>query len=279
MRVALLVLHPVLPELRCGLTALVLVTTLWWQPVAAQTDSTQARVDSSRARADSTRAPADSARRAPTRPWRSMAELGAEQRLADSLRAERIRAQRDTIYKQWPIPGRATRLSLLVPGLGQIYNAGWGRPNVSTVSKWWHTAKVPVIYGLMGFTIYLAIQNDNRYQFFRQAYIDRVYNESLPDSLRGLMARFEPFPNASTRGIQNARDLTRRSRDQAIFWTVVVYALNGIEAYVSAHLRTFDVSDNLSLRVTPTIDLRPPSAFNPEPGLNIGARLSLSFGR
>ncbi len=210
-----------------------------------------------------------------------MAELGAEQRLADSLRAERIRAHKDTIYKQWPIPGRATRLSLLVPGLGQIYNAGWGRKGVSTVSKWWHTAKVPLIYGLMGFTIYLAIQNDNRYQFFRQAYIDRVYNRSIPDSLpnRTLLLRPEPFPNASDIGIRNARDLTRRSRDQAIFWTVVVYALNGIEAYVSAHLRTFDVSDNLSLRVTPTFDLRPPNAFSPEPGLNVGARLSLSFGR
>ncbi len=193
--------------------------------------------------------------------------------LRDSLRQLR----RDSLALAWPIPGRATRMSVLLPGLGQFYNAGLGRPNVTTSSKLFHLAKIPVIYGLMGLTVSLALSNDSKFQRFKSSYIAKINNAAIPDTVPNRAALLLPddFPTASADAVRLQRDFFRRSRDQAVFWTVVIYALNGVEAFVSAHLRSFDVSDNLSLHVSPAVDLRPPSALDLSPQLQLSARLSL----
>jgi hypothetical protein len=53
---------------------------------------------------------------------------------------------------------------------------------------------------------------------------------------------------------------------------VVAWAFNVIDANVSAHLKTFDVSDDISLRVKPILDFDPLSK-----GLVSRVTLSLNF--
>ena len=49
------------------------------------------------------------------------------------------------------------------------------------------------------------------------------------------------------------RDLYRRYRDYSIVASVVVYALNIIDANVFAHMSDFNVNDDLSFNVKPAI--------------------------
>jgi hypothetical protein len=204
----------------------------------------------------------------PSRLVESLRDLGDKQAETDSLREARKLARRDTLGKQWPIPGRATRLSLLLPGLGQIYNAGLGRSDVTTTSKIVNVAKVPIIYGVIGLMVGLGISNDNNYNIFRQAYIQRI------DARTRKVDIYDNYPRASDNGLLQARDFYRRSRDQAYFWGIVFYAMNGIEAYVAAHLRRFDVSDNLSLQLQPSAIPLPADPSR----MSFGGTLTLTLG-
>ena len=48
------------------------------------------------------------------------------------------------------------------------------------------------------------------------------------------------------------RDTSRRNRDFMILISGLAYALQALDAYVSAHLASFDVSEDLSLHLAPT---------------------------
>jgi hypothetical protein len=147
---------------------------------------------------------------------------------------------------------RAVRYSAMLPGLGQAYNR-----------KYW---KIPIIYGLGGFTTYSAIQSSRLYIRHRNAYRLRVDNDpSTIDEFAGQMN------NAVLR--QN-RDFYRQQRD--LFWilTAGVYALNLIDASVDAHLFDFNVSDNLSMHL-----FQPPAVqWADAPGMQLPlARLSFKL--
>ncbi len=57
------------------------------------------------------------------------------------------------------------------------------------------------------------------------------------------------LPAASSRAF---RDASRRNRDFSILLSGLAYALQALDAYVSAQLADFDVSEDLSLHVVPT---------------------------
>jgi hypothetical protein len=63
----------------------------------------------------------------------------------------------------------------------------------------------------------------------------------------------------------------RKYRDIAIMTGVLVYLINVIDANVDAHLKTFDVSDDLSIRVMPF------SQFDINSKLQTGLTLHLNF--
>ncbi len=63
----------------------------------------------------------------------------------------------------------------------------------------------------------------------------------------------------------------RKYRDIAIMTGVLVYLINVIDANVDAHLKTFDVSDDLSIRVMPF------SQFDVNSKLQTGLTLHLNF--
>lgn len=129
---------------------------------------------------------------------------------------------------------KAVRYSMMLPGLGQAYNR-----------KYW---KIPIIYGLGGFTVYTAIQNGREYIRYRDAYRLRVDGDPATiDEFQGQINNVV---------LRQNRDAFRQQRD--LFWilTAGVYALNLVDAAVDAHLFDFNVSDNLSIHLfqPPAID-------------------------
>ncbi len=126
-----------------------------------------------------------------------------------------------------PDPAKAAIYSALLPGLGQAYNGDW-----------WH---IPIWYGGLMVCAYTFHFNDMQYKRFRY-----IYNLASNQS-SGYIGHI----NASQAKVY--RDLYRRYRDYSIVATVVVYALNVIDANVFAHMSDFNVNDDLSLNVKPAL--------------------------
>ncbi|MDR0729808.1 MAG: DUF5683 domain-containing protein [Prevotellaceae bacterium] len=129
------------------------------------------------------------------------------------------------------VPSRATIYSAMLPGLGQIYNGDY-----------W---KLPIIYGGLLFTCYLVDFQSTQYNRYRTAY--NLVSDGDPatvDEFNGRLAENK---------LQYYRDNSRRSRDYAILFTVLVYVLNIVDANVFATLHDFDVSDDLALHINPTM--------------------------
>lgn len=127
-------------------------------------------------------------------------------------------------------PRTAILLSLAMPGAGQTYNGDY--------------LKTGVIYGIFGSLFYAMDFNRNQFQRFNTAYEQRLMGE--PDEFVGLI------PNA--RGIRNFRDGYRKDLELTYIGIGAVYLFNVIDAFVSAHLTTFDVSDDLSFRIQPSVN-------------------------
>jgi hypothetical protein len=155
-------------------------------------------------------------------------------------------------------PGRAALYSAIIPGGGQLYN-----------KSYW---KLPIIYaGGVTFGLIIA-DNHKKYLMFRSSYA------ALTDTSRATISQFtdrfkdrtRPFEEHVNFLIRN-EDQYRRWRDLSIFFGVLFYGLNVAEAYVHAHLKDFNVSDELSLRVQPT--LIPGPAFQYAPGVSVHLNL------
>lgn len=136
-------------------------------------------------------------------------------------------------------PKKVLTQSLILPGWGQVQNQ----------QAW----KIPVIYGAFtGAGFYLS-DLTKRYHDYRAA----VYNISRgadSDLKFGETPSYIP-PNANLSELQRLRDSYRNKRDFAFLIVGVLYGLNALDAYVFAHMRSFDVSDDLSARITiaPTV--------------------------
>lgn len=139
-----------------------------------------------------------------------------------------------------PNPKRALIYSLVLPGSGQIYNRDW-----------W---KLPLVYGAIGGMGYLVQQNYHEYKRYKTA------RELL---LEGKPHEFSS-QNPSESSLRAARDYYRSNFEMSCLGLGVIYALQGIEAYVAAHLKNFDVSEDLGL--TPFMGN---SVVGPYIGLNI----------
>lgn len=147
-------------------------------------------------------------------------------------------------------PFKATIMSTALPGLGQVYNG-----------KWW---KVPIIYGAFGGLIYSSVFNDLKCRTYKEAYLVRIDDD--PNTTDQFVGRY------SDANLRELVDFYQRNRDLSLIFTGVVYALNIIDAAVDAHLKDFDVSDDLSLKVQPTMQPVGP-AMMPMPAVALTLRL------
>lgn len=150
----------------------------------------------------------------------------------------------DTVALRHHSPSTATLYSAIIPGLGQAYN-----------QQYW---KIPVIYALAGTCAYFVWYNNDQYNFYREKYYYLVdYKKRNPDED---LSDWEPIYR-NEEALKRATDYYRRYRDLSAIGVIVVYALNILEANVSAHFFEYDISDNLSLQfspsVTPTLKLQP----------------------
>ena len=143
----------------------------------------------------------------------------------------------DSILEKQHSPTKATLMSLCLPGLGQIYN-----------KKYW---KVPVIYAGIGVLSYSIVFYTNYYLTYKSAYIEKFNGDSTgnySDIVRKL----------TKEEILSYREFYRRNLEITIIFTAIWYILNIVDAAVDAHLFTYDIKKDLSLRIEPT--LIPPAA-------------------
>ena len=131
---------------------------------------------------------------------------------------------------------KATTLSTICPGAGQIYNG----------SYW----KVPIIVGGIATFAYVIDWNNRGYQRFKLAY-DQISEANEKGIER--FDEFKDYRNLSQNQIKKYKDSYRRNRDLCIILACGFYVLNIIDAHVDAHLRDYDVSDDLSFNVGPSI--------------------------
>ena len=142
-------------------------------------------------------------------------------------------------------PTKAVLLSI-IPGAGQIYNG----------QAW----KVPVFYAALGVMGYLVYTNYTEMMMFKNEYLSIGYNgrSTLPD--------YTGYPGSS---IYNMYQSSNKNFQRYILITLAVYGFNLLDAYVFGHLYDFQVSDDLSLNVTPSLTPVPSAGYALSPTLNL----------
>ena len=170
-------------------------------------------------------------------------------------------------WNTWrPDPKRAMWLALVLPGAGQIYNR-----------KYW---KLPIFYGGMVGCIYAITWNGQMYKDYSQAYMDIMDDDPATQSYNSFLHLGTTIDESNMSYYQEVfrkrKDRYRRWRDLSTFALVGVYVLSVIDAYVDASLSDFDISDDLSLHVAPTL-IGTQSDRNPVKSTGIGLGCSLTF--
>lgn len=146
----------------------------------------------------------------------------------------------DTSAKKKFIPRKATLRSAIIPGWGQVYN-----------KKYW---KLPLVYAAVGIPVYAFIYNRGWYTKTRDA-ARMIANADTVN----WKSRVDPklhafFPTDQYLGsLLNIRNGYRRDMDYSILFVLLAWGLNVVDATVDAHLKGFDISEDLSLKLKPTI--------------------------
>lgn len=176
-------------------------------------------------------------------------ELGKIDTLASAKKEEPKEEIKLKKPRKFYDPKVASKRSAIIPGWGQIYN-----------DSWW---KVPILYG--GFALsfyYIDFNNDQRLLY-----------EGLAKELIDQQAAGTAINENELRVYRRRADTWRKNRDLLYLVTVGVYVLNIAEAAIDAHLKGFDVDENLGLNLKPKLGV----INNGSPYLGIG--LTLPIGK
>jgi hypothetical protein len=132
-------------------------------------------------------------------------------------------------------PRKATIRSAIIPGWGQAYN-----------KKYW---KIPIVYGALGTAAGFFIYNRKEYIDARDAYRNKLDNDATNDHL--IKPKFQPIdPEA----VRQYRIAVRQYVDYSVLIFAVLWGLNVVDATVDGHLKSFEVSDDLSMRINPAVN-------------------------
>lgn len=168
---------------------------------------------------------------------------GAEPILATAANT----APKDSLdWRQRHSPGRATLFSAVLPGAGQLYNR-----------KYW---KAPLVWGALGTSLYFVQRNGKEFRRYKDAYI------AVTDGDPTTSDEFEGRVSASQ--LLEVTDTYRKWRDMSYIAVGLVYVLNIVDASVDANFVRFDVSRDLTLNASPSLELASRGA--------LGLSLSLS---
>ncbi len=120
---------------------------------------------------------------------------------------------------------KATTLATVFPGAGQVYN-----------KTYW---KLPIVIGGSAALIYCINWNNRGYQRFLRAYnaMSDNIDETIPEPM---------LQNYDATFLMNLKNSYRRNRDLCIILTGLFYVVQLIDAHATAHMKTYDVSDDLT---------------------------------
>jgi hypothetical protein len=193
---------------------------------------------------------------------------GTEQKVDSSFSAKKDSvikklSKKDSLKKYYKIiPRLSTIRSAMVPGWGQISNR-----------QYW---KLPIVAGAFAVNIFFIIYNDTRYHYYK-SYLGLTYaTESNPFPITSVNVPIYQDENNTTRDfnqaqLNNAVAGYRRNRDGSYLLLAVTWAANIVDANVTAHLKTFDLTDDISFKIQPTISS--PGIIEPV----LGAKFILAF--
>jgi Family of unknown function (DUF5683) len=151
---------------------------------------------------------------------------------------------RDSIVKKKYNPKVAAFRSAILPGWGQAYN-----------KKYW---KIPIVYGALGTTAGVFFYNLKTYKLLRKAVIYRSDKDTSNDRL------IDPsLINLSTEALRSYRNEYRQNIDYSVLVFLLFWGLNVVDATVDAHLKAFDVSPDLSMKIVPGLN-----SINNGPGIS-----------
>ena len=152
-------------------------------------------------------------------------------------------------------PKIAATRSAILPGLGQIYN-----------KKYW---KLPIVYGALGTNAVVFFYNLNTYKELKHAYSGKYNARVFKDSTEYFNIPADLLP-LSEESLRFNRDEFRRNVDYSVLVFLLLWGLNVVDAAVDAHLKSFDVSPDLSLKIKPS--------YTPLTG-TLGVSLVLQIGK
>ncbi|XZF14047.1 DUF5683 domain-containing protein [Chitinophagaceae bacterium MMS25-I14] len=124
-----------------------------------------------------------------------------------------------------PNPKKSGLYSAILPGSGQLYNR-----------QYW---KIPVIYAGIAVAGYFIVDNTNQYRKYRKIYIARLQGD-----------RSDGLPYLDT-DIKTLQDEYQKYLDMTVLFTSLGYIIQVLDAITFAHLKNFDVSPDISMRVQP----------------------------
>ena len=162
----------------------------------------------------------------------------------DSLPAAKV----DSLIKAQHSPRKAAIRSAIIPGWGQIYNR-----------KYW---KVPIVWGALGVTGVIFVNNLHTYEDLKFSYAAK-YKASLPpyDSTKPNLGPYQDstdykkmkpqYVPIDPEALKAGRNQYRQYIDYAAVFFIIFWGLNVVDAAVDAHLKAFDISPDLSLRIKP----------------------------
>lgn len=132
-------------------------------------------------------------------------------------------------------PSKAAFYSAVIPGLGQIYN-----------KRYW---KAPIVWGAIGGSAYMYIYNNDQYQRFRTAFKRRQAGFT-DDEFNGEGT----LPLFDEDDLEYQQERFQNDRDLWLVAAIGLYALNIVDANVDAHLKQFNIDDDLSIDFEPYLD-------------------------
>jgi TM2 domain-containing membrane protein YozV len=140
----------------------------------------------------------------------------------------------DSIFRfnvKKPIPKRAGLYSACLPGLGQLYN-----------KQYW---KAGLVYAGTAVITGFLISNYDEYNKYRKIYIGMIdSNPETPDT----------YLNYTVDDVKYLRDGFRKYLEYSILSAGLGYMLNILDAFISAHLKSFDMSKDISFHTTPVLN-------------------------
>lgn len=129
---------------------------------------------------------------------------------------------------------KALILSAVLPGAGQVYNG----------QAW----KIPIIYAAIGGLGYYTYSNYTQMKYYKDEYLYRVNHSGA--SLHPDDPELAATP---TTNVYNLYETYDKTFQLSVIISVAVYGLNLLDAYVFGHLYDFQITDDLTLNITPEL--------------------------